>query len=169
MRLPGGRALMEPMVIARLTQLLRVREGERGLVVGAGSGYGAAVLAACGAYVIALEEDAALLALARSVLPAVAPKVVLTEGPLVAGWAAGAPYDFILVEGAVTMVPEVLAGQLTPSGRVATVVAQPGGPGAGVLAELVHVGDGVRLRAQPFFGCSTPALPQFKPAPAFVF
>jgi len=60
-----GRALMEPMVIARLVQLARVREGDRVLVVGAGSGYGTALLAACGGRVTALEEDEALLAIAR--------------------------------------------------------------------------------------------------------
>ena len=43
-----------------------MRGGERALVVGAGAGYGAAVLAACGAAVTALEEDEALLALARA-------------------------------------------------------------------------------------------------------
>ena len=173
--LPGGRALMEPMVIARLVQLLRVRDGERGLVVGAGAGYGAAVLAACGAVVVALEEDAALLALGRAVLPGVAPGVQFTEGPLAAGWAAGAPYDFILIEGAVGAIPEGFAAQLKPMGRVAAVVAAgPGTPGSraqgmGVLGELVHVGEGMRLRAQPFFDCTTPALPQLRAVPAFTF
>ena len=45
----NGRALVEPMVIARLVQLARVRPGDRALVVGAGAGYGAALIAACGA------------------------------------------------------------------------------------------------------------------------
>lgn len=167
--LPGGRALMEPMVIARLVQLLRVRDGERGLVVAAGAGYGAAILAACGAVVTALEEDAGLLALGRLVLPGVAPGVKLTEGPVAAGWVAGAPYDFILIEGAVEEIPQQLAAQLTPTGRVAAVLARPGGLGVGVLAELVHVGAGVRLRAQPFFDCATPLLPQLRARPAFTF
>ena len=167
--LPNGRALMEPMVIARLVQLLRVQQGERGLVVGAGAGYGAALLAACGAVVVALEEDPGLLALGRAVLPAIAPGVLLTEAPIAAGWSAGAPYDFILIEGAVEAIPEVLAGQLVPLGRIAAVVARPGALGLGSLAELVHVGTENRLRAQPFFDCATPALPQFRPRPAFTF
>lgn len=168
-RLPGGRALMEPMVIARLVQVLRTRDKERGLVVGAGSGYGAALLDACGATVTALEDDAGLLALARAVLPAVAPGVNLVEGPVAAGWPGGAPYDFILIEGAVAELPGVLAGQLQPHGRVAAVMAQLGGPGQGIVAELVHVGAETRLRAQPFFDCSTPMLPQLRARPAFSF
>lgn len=168
-KLPNGRALMEPMVIARLVQLLRIRDGERGLVVGSGSGYGAAIVASCGAKVVALEEDAGLLALARAVLPTLAPGVRLTEGRLAEGWATEAPYDFILIEGAVDTIPAVFATQLAPAGRLSTVIAGPGRPGHGVLAELVHVGAGHQLRAQPFFDCATPALPQFRPAPAFTF
>uniref|UniRef100_UPI0038CC0931 protein-L-isoaspartate O-methyltransferase family protein n=1 Tax=Falsiroseomonas oryzae TaxID=2766473 RepID=UPI0038CC0931 len=67
-RLPGGRGLIEPMVIARMLQLLSARDGDRVLVVGAGTGYAAAVLARCGARVVALEDDAALAAEARRAL-----------------------------------------------------------------------------------------------------
>src|SRR5919202_5397107 len=55
--LPGGRALIQPMVIARLAQLAAVRPGDRALVVCAGTGYGAAVLARCDARVTAVESD----------------------------------------------------------------------------------------------------------------
>lgn len=168
--LPGGRALMEPMVIARLVQLLRVVANEAVLVLGAGSGYGAALLAACGARVTALEDDPGLLALARAVLPAVAPGVALVEGPVAAGWPGGAPYDAILIEGAVPGIPDSLAALLRPdTGRIAAVQARQGFPGQGVLAEAVHVGAETRLRAQAFFDCATPMLPQFAPAPAFTF
>ena len=168
--LPGGRALMEPMVIARLVQLLRVVPGESVLVLAAGSGYGSALLDACGARVTALEDDPALLALARAVLAAVAPGVTLVEGPVVAGWPGGAPYDAILVEGAVPAIPDALAAVLRPgTGRVAAVRMQPGALGQGVLAEAVHVGAETRLRAKAFFDCATPLLPQFVPAPAFTF
>lgn len=167
--LPGGRALLEPMVIARLAQILRVRPGETALVVGAGAGYGAAVLDACGATVTALEDDAMLLALARAALPALAPGVTLAEGPVAAGWASGAPYDVILIEGAVEAIPDVLVAQLKPGGRMATVLAGPNEPGMGVLAEPVQVGGETRMRSQPIFNCAVPALPQFKRAPAFIF
>ena len=175
--LPNGRALMEPMVIARLVQGLRVRDGETALVVGAGSGYGAALLAACGARVTALEDDAGLIALAQAVLPGWATSVRMVTGPLGVGWPDGAPYDVILVEGAVQVIPEALAAQLKPEGRLTTVVAQPGGPGGGsggsggqgVLAEVVPVTGGTRLRARAFFECATPPLPQLAPVPAFTF
>ena len=167
--LPNGRALMEPMVIARLVQALRARDGELALVVAAGAGYGAALLSACGAIVTALEDDEYLLGLARSALPACAPDVIVVRGPVGAGWPGGAPYDLILIEGAVQTVPEAVIAQLKPEGRLATVLAGPGGPGRGVIAETVRVGNQVRLRSRPFFECATPALPQLAPRPAFTF
>ena len=103
--LGNGRVLMQPMAIARLVQLAAPLQGEHALVVGAGTGYGAALLAACGPRVTALEEDPALLAIARRALPEVAPEVSLVSGPLAAGWPAGAPYDLILLEGAVQRIP----------------------------------------------------------------
>lgn len=163
--LGGGRVLMEPRVLARLIQLAAVRAGERVLVVGAGSGYGAAVLAACGAQVTALEEDAALLALAREALAEMA-GVTLVSGPLHAGWPAGAPYDLVFIEGAADAVPPTLTGQ----------VRMPGGRLVGVLRaaeRIAHAGvgepSGGGLSFQPVFDCATPVLPGLRRAPAFVF
>ena len=86
-----GRALIEPMVIARLVQMAAPMAGERALAVAAGPGYGAALLAACGANVTALEGDPDLIALARTALPEVAPGVNLVSGPLTEGWPDGPP------------------------------------------------------------------------------
>lgn len=168
-RLPHGRVLMEPRVLARLIQVARVRAGERALVVGAGTGYGAAVLAACGAHVTALEDDEGLLSIARAVLPAVAPTVVLTAGPVKAGLPG--PWDLILIEGAVSEIPSAIGATLNhQGGRVVTVLANSGGMGKGVLAEPINPGSpDVVLRAQPHFDCATPMLPAFVAAPAFQF
>lgn len=166
--LGSGRFLMEPMVIARLVQMLRVRPSDAALVVGAGAGYGAALLAACGARVTALEEDPALLALAASILPEVAPGVALVQGPLASGWPAGAPWACILIEGAVAEIPAGLAAQVQPDGgRLVTVLRQPGAHGRGVLAE--PSGRSGLLRAMPEFDCATPTLPMLRPAPGFRF
>lgn len=175
--LPGGRVLMEPLVLARLIQLAAPRAGERALVIGAGTGYGAAVLAATGASVVALEEDRTLLALARGALAALAPSVVVAEGPLGAGWPSGAPWDLIFIEGAVPAVPATIAEQLRhEAGRLVTVLAASGlaasgsasaghGIGRAVLAERTPSG----LAMRPAFDCATPMLPAFRPAPSFVF
>lgn len=168
-RLPHGRVLMEPRVLARLIQVARVRAGDRVLVVGAGTGYGAAVLAACGGIVTALEEDEGLLAIARAVLPAVAPAVVLKAGRLQDGLPG--PWDLILIEGAVSAIPPSIGATLDhQGGRLVTVLARSGGMGKGVLAEPINPGaPDVVLRAQPHFDCATPMLPAFVAAPAFQF
>ncbi len=168
-KLPGGRCLMEPLTLARLIQLARPRSGERALVVGAGPGYGAAVLASCGAVVTALEEDTGLADVARRVLPALAPGVAVVTGKLAEGLPG--PWDMILIEGAVVAIPPGIARQLNPhDGRLVTVLAPSPGLGKGVLAEPVNPGAAeVVLRAQPFFDCATPYLPTLLPKPAFVF
>ena len=168
--LGGGRWLTEPMVIARLLQTAAVRGGERALVVGAASGYSAALLEACGAVVTALEEDPALLATMREVLPSLGSRVNVAEGALAAGWAAAAPYDLILVDGAVAgEVPAAIAAQLRPAtpgggGRLVTV-RRHGAMGQGCVAEAVA---GV-LRFQAVFDCATPLLAPLQRGAGFVF
>ncbi len=166
--LGGGRYLVEPLVTARLVQMARVRAGERVLVVGAGTGYGAAVMAACGAQVTALEEDDALMAIALRVLPRTAPSVRLVNGRLAAGLPSDGPWDAIMIEGAVSAIPDAYAGQLAAGGRLVTVMAPTGvAGGRAVLAEPVGDRAGQRLRSREMFDCNTPLLPGLSPAPVF--
>lgn len=164
-KLGGGRVLTEPMVIARLVQMAAVRGGERALVVGSGTGYGAALLAACGAEVTALEDDAGLIEIARTALASES-GITQVEGPLTKGWPAGAPYDVVLIEGAVTQVPPAIAAQLrAPSGRLITVRAGAGRIAQAVLGEPSHGG----LSLTPIFDCAAALLPALRGQPNFVF
>ncbi len=163
--LGNGRVLMEPMLIARLLQTAMPLEGERVLVVGAGTGYSSAVLVACGCRVTALEEDAGLLALARAALIEYAPSAMLVTGPLSAGWAATGPYDVILLEGGVSAIPDALGQQLRGDGGRLVGVLSSGRTSQAILAEATQGG----LRARPMFDCATPPLPSLVPAPAFEF
>ncbi len=167
-RLANGRALIEPMVIARLLQLLRVREGDRMLVLGAGTGYAAAVAADCGARVVAVESDAALLGIARRALAGLpAGAVTLVEADPAQGHAAGAPYDAILIEGEVPAVPDSIAAQLAEGGRLATVLAAAE---RGLSSRAVWgLRQGGSFSVTDAFDCATLPLPQFQPAPGFVF
>jgi protein-L-isoaspartate(D-aspartate) O-methyltransferase len=165
--LPGGRAMLEPMVLARLLQLAAVRPGDRALVVGAGTGYGAAVLARMGARVIALEADEPLLAIARSALPACLPAgaVRLEATDPAKGFAAGAPYDVVLIEGEVPEIPAVLSGQLAEGGRLVGVVGGGRRNGRAVLGR--RLGDSFTIT--PVFDCAVAPLPAFARAAGFVF
>jgi protein-L-isoaspartate(D-aspartate) O-methyltransferase len=163
--LPGGqgRVMTEPMVLARLVQLAAIREADRVLLLSAGTGYAAAVLVGIGARVTAVEEDPALLGVARKALAGLGlpPGALRLEaGRVVEGFPAAAPYDAILIEGAVPAVPEALAAQLAEGGRLVTVLG-----GHAVLGRKLGGAFGLT----PAFDCATAALPAFAPAPGFVF
>lgn len=119
-----GRALNPPMVTGRLLTEANVSSGDRVLLVGAGTGYTAALLGRLAGSVIALEEDPALAARARSTVAE--PNVRVVEGELAAGWPEGAPYDLIFIDGAVEAVPPALIAQLADGGRLAAAVTQGG-------------------------------------------
>ena len=121
-----GRAMLRPMVLAKLLQAAHVRAGEHLLDVGSATGYAAALLARLGASVVALEEDPDLAAAAKAALAAIgAANAEVVVGPLAAGWPAGGPYDGILLNGAAEVVPEAFAGQLKPEGWLIGVGGRP--------------------------------------------
>ncbi|HYF09936.1 MAG TPA: protein-L-isoaspartate O-methyltransferase [Acetobacteraceae bacterium] len=165
--LPGGRAMASPLTTARLVQLAAVRRDDRALVLAAGTGYGAALIAALHARVVAVEDDPMLLSLARAALPAVvAPGAVqLVEAPPRAGHAAGAPYDVIMIEGALPAIPRDIEEQLAEGGRLVTVLAPPD---ASARAVLVRRAGHSFTRTPAFDAPSWPA-PAFAPRPAFAF
>ena len=164
-RLGGSRVMLAPMVLARMIQDSAIQQGEKILLVGAGTGYGAAVLSGLGAQVTALESDATLAATARAALAQTAPSVTLVEGPLEAGWAAHAPYNVIFIEGSADFVPETLSAQLADNGRVVLVSHDRGRIGA----VAIGVRSAGALSFSPKFDCVAPVLPGLAREPAFVF
>lgn len=165
--LPGGRAMLKPLVLARLVQLAGLKRGERALVVAAGTGFGAALMAAIGGIVSAVENDPALLAIARAALPAAAPtdSVTLVEADPAQGHAAGAPYDVIMIEGGVAEVPRAIEEQLAEGGRLVTIGLAGGPPGRALLVRRA----GGAFSVTQEFDAHAPALPAFVAAPAFAF
>ena len=113
----GPRFQLEPMTFARMLQLALIAPEHHVLVVGAGTGYGAAVVSELAARVTAVEQDETLAAQARINLQDRA-NVELHQGPLVAGWQAAAPYDVIIIEGGVEIVPDTLYSQLRINHRL---------------------------------------------------
>jgi len=112
--LSGGRALNPPLATARLLVEAQVTPGHSVLLIGAATGYAAALLAEMGAKVTAVESDAALAATAKTAL---GDRATLVEGPLEAGAPAGSPYDILFIDGAVELLPETLTDQIRPGGR----------------------------------------------------
>jgi protein-L-isoaspartate(D-aspartate) O-methyltransferase len=123
--LGGNRDLNTPMSLGRLLAEAAPRPGERAMVVGAATGYAAAVLARLVGSVVAVEQDPKLIEMARTAMPATA-NVKLVEAPLTQGYAEGAPYDLILIDGAVETVPDAILGQLVDGGRLAAAILDRG-------------------------------------------
>jgi protein-L-isoaspartate(D-aspartate) O-methyltransferase len=74
--------------------------------------------------VVAVEEEPALVSFARDALAGT--DVEIVEGPLNQGWAARAPYDFILIDGAIEFVPQAIADQLADGGELAAAMLDNG-------------------------------------------
>jgi protein-L-isoaspartate(D-aspartate) O-methyltransferase len=123
------RYMMEPLVFSTLLTLANVQSGDRVLVIGAGMGYSAAVLAHMGAQVTALESDASLFAQAKARLKHIPQKVDIHQASLEAGW-PNQSYDVIFMDGGVQFVPPALAQQLASKGRLVAVEVLHLRPGA---------------------------------------
>lgn len=160
-----GRFLMEPMVLARLLQLANVAVTDTALVVGACTGYSAAVLARMVKGVVAVESDREFTdSAARTLGELSVNNATVVMGDLRTGWAARGPYDVIVVEGAVTAIPEALKLQLADGGRLVAIVRQ-GAIGRATL--VTRIGNAFGMRQE--FDAVTALLPGFEPQPKFVF
>jgi protein-L-isoaspartate(D-aspartate) O-methyltransferase len=155
------RALLKPMVFAKLLQAAEIGETDRVLDVGCATGYSAAVLAKLAGNVVAIEEDPALAHIAAENLGA---HVAVAGGPLNAGWQADAPYDAILLEGASEVRPDRLLGQLKEGGRLVAVIGS-----APLGKATLYRKVGGQITALALFDAAAPLLPGFAKTPAFVF
>ena len=96
------RFLPPPSLLGQLLTQMATEPGQRALVVGAGTGYSAAVLAHMGLEVVAIECSPKLAGGAREL------GIAVVEGPLEAGWRKAAPYRHILIDGAVEAIPDAI-------------------------------------------------------------
>lgn len=123
--LGSGRSANVPIATGRLLNEAAITRSDRVLLIGAAGGYTAAVIADLAATVVAVECDAALAAIARAAL-ADRPNVEVIEGPLQNGHPAGAPYDLLVIDGAVAHLPQALIDQLAVGGRAVTGIIDRG-------------------------------------------
>jgi protein-L-isoaspartate(D-aspartate) O-methyltransferase len=164
--LGNGRFLMAPMVAARLLQAAEVARNDNALVVGAGVGYEAAVLALLCRSVVALEGDAELARQGRAALVEHRIATVsFVEDAQAQGSRLRTAYDVILFGGAVAEIPPEIPAQLAEAGRMVAVVKPDNGPGRATLTTRTGGVLGTRV----MFDAATPVLPGFTRKPAFVF
>jgi protein-L-isoaspartate(D-aspartate) O-methyltransferase len=153
-----GRLMSGPVVLGKLLTEMAPMAGERALVVGSGTGYSAAVLKKMGLMVTGLECSSSLAARARKL------GIETVEGPLEEGWAKGAPYDLILIDGAIEYIPDAIIAQLAEHGRLGTALIDRG---VSRLAVGRKAGGGFGLHTLADSGAA--ALPGFSRPPVFTF
>jgi protein-L-isoaspartate(D-aspartate) O-methyltransferase len=163
--LGGGRYLMEPMILARLVQAASPQPSDATLVVGADTGYSAAILARITSRVVALETDHDLAQKAAQTLKAEGvTNVAVVEGPLPGGAPQLAPFNIIVFGASVDLVPPAIIEQLAENGRLVAVV-NTGGIGRARL--MTRSGGAVASRIE--FDAAVPPLPGLEAVPAFAF
>lgn len=144
--LPIGKdqTISQPLVVARMCQLLELSPGDRVLDVGTGSGYHAAILAQLAGRVISIERHRKLLdGAANSLKVAGVENVELIHGDGSDGWPDGAPYDAINVAAGSPEVPAALLDQLGNDGRMVAPV------GRGTQRLVLFRRDGDRIHRAP--------------------
>ena len=159
------RRLMRPATLARLIQAAELAPTDFVLVVGAATGYAAALIASLATSVIALESDEGLAAEASATLMQLGVgNVAVVTGPLEQGYPSEGPYDAILLDGAVEEVPEALFDQLKEEGRLVAVVGYNRAASA-----MVYTRTDKDIGGRAAFDAFVPALPGFARPKTFVF
>jgi protein-L-isoaspartate(D-aspartate) O-methyltransferase len=161
------RYLMEPLVLARLLQTAGVTEDDMVLDIGCGTGYSTAVLSRLVNTVVAVESDPELASHAVALLAQLdIDNAVVMTGPLEQGHSPQAPYDVVLLSGAVTMIPAAILGQLAEGGRLVAILMEGGQSlGRGTLI----IGRNGNFSRREVFDAAVPPLPGFSGEQGFQF
>jgi protein-L-isoaspartate(D-aspartate) O-methyltransferase len=163
--LAPGRVLLDPRVFAKMLDAVNVGPKDLVLDVGCGLGYSSAVLAHMAEAVIALEEDEEMVTQAEANLAGQGvDNAVVEAGPLREGKSQHGPFDAIVIEGGIEVLPLTIAGQLKPGGRIVAIFSD----GLSGQARLgINMASGIAWRRS--FDATAPLLAGFNKTKAFEF
>lgn len=160
-----GRSLGQVTPLAKMLQAADVASADVVLCIGSGAGYGAAIVSKLANSVIAVESNEDLVSRSSETLIELGyDNVAVIQGDLEVGCPSEAPFDVILVEGAVSTLPQALLDQLRDEGRLVVV------EGEGLSGQIrVYSRNGDDISATGFANVAVPRLPGFEKAEQFVF
>ncbi len=163
-----GRCLMDPAIYARLLQAADLTRDDKVLDVGCNTGYSSAVLSTMVGSVTALECDAEFLTQAKEHWEDLGLRnITPVPGKLTDGVSSQGPYSLIVINGAVSRVPQNLLDQLTVHGRLLGVVMEGGKrPGKAMIYRRDAAGN---CSGRVLFDCTTGYLPGAEPRAVFRF
>ncbi len=169
----NGRYLMAPLTFAKLLDLAEITPSCKILNIGCMNGYTAAILSKLGNYVVATDSDANAIIEARTQMQRlkIANVNLQPVSTMSDGYGMSAPYDVIVIQGAISFISEVLGSQLAPGGRLVTVrniATRPDTPiglGKGLLVNRIEQ----KLQYREHFDASCAILSSFEQVPGFTF
>jgi protein-L-isoaspartate(D-aspartate) O-methyltransferase len=144
-----GQTISQPYIVALMTECLEIKEGDKILEIGTGSGYQTALLAELAEKVYTVERFEELSLSAERVLSGLGyDNVEFRVGDGSEGWSAWAPYDGIIVTAAAPSVPSILCGQLAEGGRMVIPVG-----GRGIQELMAAKKEGGKIKSRSASGC----------------
>lgn len=160
--LAPGRVILQARTLSKMLDALDIRPDELVLDIGSGLGYSAAVISRIAEAVVAVEELTDLGDSAAALSRIGADSVAQVSGPLAAGAPQHGPYDVIVIEGGIEVLPQTIADQLKDGGRIAALFVE------GELG-TVRIGykTGGTISWRHAFNASAPVLPGFAATPVF--
>ena len=165
--LAGGRYLIEAMVMGRMLQALQLESHHNVLLIGAGTGYTAALLSQLCSSVIAIDNRAGAVEKTQEQLAQMEiGNVAVLKGKLTEGYASEGPYDAIVIEGGVETMPEALLEQLAAEGNC-VAIWRTNSTIQGEASIWSRAGTGFLRKS--LFNAQVPTLSEFKAKPSFVF
>lgn len=162
--LGSARVMLEPRTFAKLLDGLDISPDETVLDIGCGLGYSTAIIARLAEAVVAVEDDAEMAAEAQQLLSSNdVDNAAVIESKLSEGAAKHGPYDVIMIEGGVEIVPAAILAQLKDGGRIGCIFMED----ALGVARIGYKIDG-EVTWRFAFNASAPVLPGFKAPKGFV-
>lgn len=164
-QLGDGRRLIEPLALGKLLQSAGIKPSDVVLVIGCTTGYAAAVASRLATTTFCLDSDTDRLGQAEKIFTEIGcDNVVTVHGDPAQGHPGQAPFDVIVIAGAVEVIPEKLKAQLAEGGRLVTIL-QKGR--AGKVAAVTRVGQAFGMVTP--FDAAAPAVPELRIPPSFTF
>jgi protein-L-isoaspartate(D-aspartate) O-methyltransferase len=161
-----GEVMLAPKLEARMLQALSLRDTDRVLEVGTGSGYMTALLASLARHVYSVDIRPEFTRKAGQALAAAGiGNVTLDTGDAARGWDKHGPYDAIVLTGSVPVLPEAFQLSLQPGGRLLAVT----GEAPVMQAQLVTRVEGGACRSVTLFETCIPPLKNAPQPRRFVF
>lgn len=166
--LGGGRVALEPRTLAKMLDALDIQPGDAVLDLGCGLGYSTAVLARLAGSVVGVESDASYAEQARhNLADNGVDNATVIAGELAAGAPTSAPFDVIILQGAVVQVPVDILTQLKDGGRIGAIFAE-GALGVVRIGHKTASATGGHVDWRFNFNAGAPVLAGFEAATGFV-